>query len=274
MFAARISFPISGPDTEQAMDRAQELLGTWYKNGQILSDSFVLARMGAILDAFVTVPERGALDDAHNNTYAKRAIAELGAAAPAVAILGEDPTVPSCCSCASRSALVLYTHYLTELPPVRCLDCFDPVPLYRLPHIRDQEHLGILHWASDYRACDTLQMGCTTGERFGEHQLFRHDSSLNREGRDLCRDLEEATGVPVFYYLHKSRGRSLAAEEARRCPSCGSEWRLAAQLHKLFDFRCDACRLLSTIAACLADEAGSRAPRDAPLRHGLSTPDK
>ena len=106
----------------------------------------------------------------------------------------------------------------------------------------------ILQWAADYVACDTLQMHCTTGERFGEAQLARHDSSLSSNGRAVCRELEEAVRLPVYYYLHKTRGRSASSEAARRCPSCGGEWRLQSPLHH-FDFRCDRCRLLGAMAA-------------------------
>ncbi|RYD27709.1 MAG: hypothetical protein EOP86_24150, partial [Verrucomicrobiaceae bacterium] len=166
-----------------------------------------------------------------------------------VTVLGRDPCGLDFCVCPSRSAFVLFTDYLaSDIPPVRCLDCFDPVALHTLPHTADGEHLGLLWWAADYRACDTLQMHCTTGERFGEQQLRRHDSSLSRQGRDLCSQLETLTGVPVYYYLHKTRSRSRASELQRRCPSCGSEWRLEPRLH-LFDFQCGKCRLLSNIAS-------------------------
>jgi predicted nucleic acid-binding Zn ribbon protein len=91
-------------------------------------------------------------------------------------------------------------------------------------------------------------MHCTTGERFGEEQLARHDSSLGMNGRELCRKLEQATGTPVYYFLHKTRSRGRQAELARLCPSCGAQWRLEKRLHN-FDFRCARCRLLSSIAA-------------------------
>ena len=123
------------------------------------------------------------------------------------------------------------------------------MPLYRLPHVRDHEHLDLLNWADDYRACDTLQMHCTVGERFGEGQLYRHDGALGRLGRGLAARLAAAIGRPVYYFLHKARGRSRDAELARACPSCEGEWRVDRRLHGLFDFRCDRCRLLSAVAS-------------------------
>jgi predicted nucleic acid-binding Zn ribbon protein len=248
MFAAKVSFDASGDKEGRIRDAAESLLATWYKNGQILGSSRVLADLGTSLDAYVTVPQADALETRHNNVYAMQELEALRTAAALVTILGPSPSETLCCSCPSRSALLLYTHYLCELPPVRCLDCLGPVPLYRLPHVHDHEHLVLLQWAADYRACDTLQMHCSTGERFGEAQLFRHDSALSRNGRELASKLEAASGMPVYYYLHKTRGRGHGAEMRRLCPSCGSAWRLERPLHH-FDFRCDRCRLLSAVAA-------------------------
>ncbi len=249
MYTGRIEIPFEGRTLEDATDFLVNLLSCLYKNGQVLHWS--LAATSATVDAFVNIPDREALDPSSHGEYV---VATLGAdrakgnPAPRFAVLGRDPSGPDTCSCAERRALLLYTHYLNELPPVRCLDCYLPVPLYRLPYVGYKEHLVILQWAADYVACDTLQMHCTTGERFGEAQLARHDSSLSSNGRELCRELEEAVGLPVYYYLHKTRGRSASSEAARRCPSCGGEWRLPSPLHR-FDFRCDRCRLLGAMAA-------------------------
>jgi predicted nucleic acid-binding Zn ribbon protein len=208
----------------------------------------MLARREGRLEGFVRVPELNSLEAPHNNSYSRQALAALSPTVPAVEVLGPEPESSAGCTCRSRSAMVLFTHYLSTDPPVRCLDCFEPVPLYHLPHLHDDEHLVLLHWASDYRACDTLQMHCTTGERFGEEQLWRHDSSLSLNGRDLCRRIEHATGTPVYYFLHKTRSRGRQAELNRVCPSCGAQWRLERPLHN-FDFQCPSCRLLSAIAA-------------------------
>lgn len=246
MFAAKILFQKHRVgDTELAVDAAYDLLSCWYKNGQLIGDSWVISDNGMNLEVYVAIPEADALDVAHNNSYANQAATAFGTIA--VAILGPSPHLPRCCACQSRSAFVLFTHYMTSTPPIRCLDCFAPVALYRLPHLHDEEYLDLLHWGADYRACDTLQMHCTTGERFGEEQLARHDSSLSRNGRALCKELERATGTPVYYFLHKTRSRSRESELSRQCPSCGSAWRLDERLHA-FDYRCDTCRLLSAIA--------------------------
>lgn len=251
MFAAKVSFAMGNRDAESTAEEAQDLLGCWYKNGQILGNSWVFTASSSAVEIYVTIPEENALESVHNNIYVTHVLDGIrakGLPVPLVSVLGPDPSLPAACACKSSSALVLFTHYLTDTPPVRCLDCFQPVPLYRLPQIQDEEHLGFLQWAADYQACDTLQMHCTTGERFGEAQLSRHDSQLSRNGRDLCTRLERAMGTPVYYFLFKMRSRGRKSELARKCPSCGADWRLTQQLH-LFDFRCDSCRLLSAVAA-------------------------
>jgi predicted nucleic acid-binding Zn ribbon protein len=142
---------------------------------------------------------------------------------------------------------ILYTNYLSLESPIRCGDCFGIFPLYRIPATKDDEYTDILTWESDYKACDTLQMNCSTGERFGISQLSRCDSSLSKRGIDICICIAVSTGIPAYYYLLKESGRNKRAELNRKCPSCGGEWLLHDSLHKLFDFKCDKCKLLSNI---------------------------
>ena len=250
MFTAKISFPIV-TEAERTAEAAYDVLSCWYKNGQLVGDSWPLSIVGANVEAYVWLPDTDALQAQNNNVYANRALDELGPSRPTVLVIGKDPNLPASCSCGARSALVLFTTYLSETSPIRCLDCFSPVALYTLPHIEDHEHLQVLQWAADYRACDTLQMHCTTGERFGEEQLYGYNSSLSRHGRALGSKLEEATRLPVYYFLHKTRGRSRDAELRRLCPSCKANWKLESRLH-LFDFQCPNCRLLSAIAVGVA----------------------
>jgi predicted nucleic acid-binding Zn ribbon protein len=246
MFSVKISFPKENGETELG-DAAYDALSSWYKNGQIVGNFWTIADSGSSSDAYVLLPERDSLAARYDNSYAEHALAALPGP-HGVTILGRAPNRDSCCSCPARSAMLLFTHYMTDNPPARCLDCFRPIPLYTLPHVHDADHGVLIQWAADYRACDTLQMHCTTGERFGEQQLLRHDSSLSRNGRALCAKLEELTGTPTYYYLHKTRSRGRKSEMRRRCPSCGEDWRLARRLH-LFDFQCPSCRLVSAIAA-------------------------
>jgi predicted nucleic acid-binding Zn ribbon protein len=200
------------------------------------------------------VPSRDSLDERFANKYVREYLAKylkITSSVPQITILGPDPDSAPACGCENPVDYILFTNLMTVESPIRCAECFHPVPLYLLPFTDDEEHLDALSWVSDYKACDTLQMHCTVGERFGEQQMLRHDSALSKSGRELCRKLEAKIQGKVYYFLHKYRGRSVAAERKRLCPECDRSWILADQWHGLFDFRCEHCRLLSNIASSL-----------------------
>lgn len=248
MVTVDILFPGAGSDHT---DSICCLAAAWLKNGQVYSWHTGLTESGVRVVA--SIPEEDALSPEFNNQYAARELGKLAecGTTPVVSIIGRDPDEATACACIQRSSLILFTTYLSEASPVRCGDCFHPVPLYRLPHTRDHEHLELLQWAADYRACDTLQMHCTTGERFGETQMSASNSALSRGGRRIAAKLSELTGVPVYYFLYKARGVSGNTERKRTCPDCRGAWLLPERWHEMFWFRCDACSLVSTIARSL-----------------------
>jgi predicted nucleic acid-binding Zn ribbon protein len=248
MNSAQLCFPAS-PDTKMSViESVHNVLASWYKHGQIL-EGWVIAERDTDIVAHVVLPAPDALAEEFSNRYVRADLAKLSAidASPTIKLLGRYPDLDQACSCDSWDWLVLFTNYLAREPPLRCGRCFGPVPLYRIPPVHDDEHLGVLHWQADYKACDTLQMHTGTGERFAEQELFRHDSSLSLRGREVCDSLEQLAKIPVYYYLHRTRGRSRKLEQERTCPSCASAWLLPERLH-IFDFRCDRCKLLSNIA--------------------------
>ncbi|WP_408648789.1 DUF2310 family Zn-ribbon-containing protein [Tumidithrix elongata] len=251
MLSAELTFAILenyDPSDDEAFE---DLLSIWYKNGQIETKRWHTVRNNQHVRVTAWLPDENALDAVHNNTYANEVLTDLpkrGFGLPVIRILGVDTQFDPPCSCPNSESLILITNYLSAISPFRCGSCFNPVALYRLPHTHDEEHLDVLHWASDYRACDTLQMHCTTGERFAESQLYRYDSSLSQQGKDIAAKLSTKIFKPVYYFLLKSRGKSLNSERSRHCPSCGGTWLLEQPWHGLFDFRCDRCSLLSNIA--------------------------
>jgi predicted nucleic acid-binding Zn ribbon protein len=168
-------------------------------------------------------------------------------AALEVKVLGTRPESSSACECQTGGPLVLFTTYMRRASPLTCADCLRPVPLYRIPHTYGEEYGDVLRWESDYQACDTLYMNSGAGERFGEREMSRRDSSLSPRGRALCKSIAELTGRGVYYYLSRTGGRSRARELLRRCPDCGGEWLLEEPFH-IFDFKCDRCMLLSNIS--------------------------
>ena len=72
-------------------------------------------------------------------------------------------------------------------------------------------------------------------------------SQLSKQGLEICRKIESLTSIPVFYYLHnykKFKGDQLT----RPCPSCNKKWDLKKPIHNLYDFKCDNCKIISTIS--------------------------
>lgn len=163
-------------------------------------------------------------------------------------VLGEDAESLSACACASRSAYALFTNYLSLESPIRCMDCFRPVALYRMKPMDSGEFCELISWQSDYQSCDSLQMNCRVLESAATREISNIDSRLTKTGRAHCGALAASSGRPFYYYLYRGHGRSHRAERAPRCPGCGDEWHLPSRLHSLFDFKCDRCHLLSNVA--------------------------
>lgn len=254
---------------EAARDRlfwVHMLLSAWGMHGQVAASDFPLLQTPRGQRAWLLVPDIDSLGPQHDSPSARRdrqKLRELGVQVR-FEMLGEDDEGSGTnsdqsphraprhvCRCSSRASLILFTRWYSVESPMRCGDCFGLVPQYQIPSAQGREHEpddSLNHWANDYRACDTLQLGCAVGEKWALRQMGRHKSKLSRQGGKLCRRLEKALSVPVFYYLHRYYGRSLRREEARLCPRCGGEWRLKEEWHGEFDFKCDSCRLLSNIA--------------------------
>jgi len=220
-------------------------------NGQTLGNEWPIAKKRGHFLIYVMLPKKDSMEPVFHKKYVQRsiqALASAGLASPVVKIIGEDPYSASADNCKQRRSFILFTNYVSVESPLRCGDCFSPVPLYEIPATNDEDYCNVISWQSDYQSCDTLQMNCSTGERFGTSQISRLDSSLSKRGVEICAAIEKSTGVPTYYYLYRSNGRSSHQEQKRSCPSCGKSWLLDKQLHDRFDFLCETCRLLSNIA--------------------------
>ena len=67
---------------------------------------------------------------------------------------------------------------------------------------------------------DLLQLECGPLEIAAYRELAEPCSALAREGRALAASVEQATGVPTYYYLLRYWGRP--SEHDRPCPGCGA----------------------------------------------------
>lgn len=255
--------PSPADAAEEAIDF---LLGSWRKNGQILGHEFPIARVDGGWRVFVRAPAADALDEGHDNVYAREERVRWTAEALGtmeVRLLGWDASSVPECPGHGDSDLIFYTDFVSVDSPLRCAECFGTVPAYTLPPRFDQEHLDLIAWQGDYRACDRLQMGCATGEDFALHEMGDLESSLSQRGLEICAGIRETTGRRAWYYLYRYYGADPESERERRCPRCGGEWLLAERWHQWFDFRCDRCGLLSNLAQVYeSDDDGTAVDTD------------
>lgn len=251
MIVAEVSFPFTKTlEIDVVSDLVNRLLAVWRMNGQVCNREWPIALSENVAVATVLIPEPGSLEKGISNNYVKKAISELldqGGYLPEVKIKGEDIDGDEICSCTTVNSYILYTTYISLESPLRCGNCFRPIPLYKIPPTDGEEFYNLICWQSDYSSCDALQMNCGTLERAATREMSRQDSSLSKQGLEICQAITTATTIPTYYYLYRNGGRSKKQELQRKCPSCGGEWLLNEQFH-FFDFKCDKCRLLSNIA--------------------------
>ena len=242
----------SAKHDEALLDKVHSYLAALLRNGQIAADHMPMAKVRGGYLVTASLPEPDALAERFASTWVRKCLRELtalGVDRPKVTHLGKDPETRGPCRCRKRPFLVLFTTFLHSEPPLRCGAWFGPIALYKVPATNEAgNRQDILSWEHTYQAIDSLWIGSGPGERFAHDQLSRFDSELSTDGRELALELEKKVHVPVYYYLHKHLGRSDQAERKRPCPSCGKAWLRKEPLHRIFDFQCRRCRLLSNVA--------------------------
>jgi predicted nucleic acid-binding Zn ribbon protein len=251
MHVNRISFTEEQAGGEgQATDLIEATLATWRSNGQLCGREWPIFRSSGVHVAIALSPEADSLRTEFSGRYVTAALARMETRGIRVTVehMGEDETSSPSCRCSSRTAYALFTSFVSLESPIRCMDCFLPVALYRLPVMESGEFHELISWQSDYQSCDSLQMNCHVLERAATREISNFSSTLATLGRSHCESLATLTDLPVYYYLYRGHGRSLRSELDRRCPCCDGEWHLPTRLHSLFDFKCDRCHLLSNVA--------------------------
>ena len=251
MFAVHLRFdPQARGVSADRVDAITWLIAAFVRNGNLLEE-FLLVAESKGWTVYGVAPARDAFHKANWNEFVQQRIAglvQVKLKGPSIRFLGKVAELSAACRCERPRGVLLFTTFLQLEPPVNCIQCNGTVPLYRLPRSKTGEHSGLLAWKSNYQACDTLQMNCIVGERFGERQMSDPTSRLSRSGLAVCKEIERLTGRPAYYYLYRATTRSHSAEVRRKCPICGGPWLLKEPLHGKFDFKCDRCHLLSNIA--------------------------
>ena len=252
MQTQKIQFNIFDKDkNEQQVDLLYSLLGSWLQNGQILGEQSPIAETKECFSVFVNTPDVDSLAVTYDNEYTQEnyeKLKKVGLSVPVIDDLGIHPETACLCDCEDCTSYILFTTFISIESPLRCGDCFGVIPLYKIPKTSEYGYYDIMAWQSNYQSCDSLQMGCRVGERFGANQMMKFDSPLSRDGLAICQKIQELTQKPVYYYLNKGSARSEKEELNRKCLSCGQNWLRKKPLFDLFDFQCENCKLLSNIA--------------------------
>jgi len=194
--------------------------------------------------------ETDSLDSKYNNFYVNRKkgeVEQLCNSKIQFKTVGKSyESYQQPCTCKNSSFYILITNFLSISSPINCGDCNKPVPLYKLPQYHDYGYMLILSWETNYRCCDNLQMNCEVGERWALSQMQKVNSTLSKQGLKICNNIEAQTGKPVYYFLFNYK--KYKTGQPAVCPVCGDRWGLKQQLHNFYDFKCDRCKLVSTIS--------------------------
>lgn len=243
--------PVETDKEEKTLDLLHNYLGSLRQGGHIFERVYPIIRETNALTAFVLTPETNSLEPVHENKYTKKGREQIENFVGNKLVyntLGVDPQAEyAYCDCETQDFLILCTTYVKIGSPLRCGDCFGQIPLYKLKKDDGESHYKVLSWETNYKACDDLQMNCTVGERFCLNQMSDLDSQLTQEGLERCEELAEIAQKPVYYYLFNYRKISEKKDKTRKCPQCGGDWLLVESMHRIFDFKCDTCRLLSSL---------------------------
>ncbi len=247
---------------EQAQILITELLDELRYNGQIIGREFALTLNNQAFVCHLVCPEMDSMQEKHFTPDIVEIIEELndaGIEGPFTEVTGLESQSDFTDTCAEPKGYILYSTFVQSCSPIRCLEHFMPIPLYKLP---EMVRKPLIKWQESHAACDQLQMNEMTDiEAMMVEQLSAPASQLSSQGRDLLDQIEMVSGKPGFQYLYRVGGESLASEQTRFCPSCDKEWRYQIKsstkaakheqslpLFGLFDFKCDDCKLLSNIS--------------------------
>ncbi len=253
MYIQEISIDINTKvDKNELVDEFSLLLSFYRSNGQTqgrIESQFIEG------EKIVCLPftlENNSLDKKYNSYYVNNQVKKLEDICNSKLrskLVGKSyDSYEGPCKCTKPEYYILITNYITIESPLTCGDCNKPVPLYRIPKYYDHGYMPILRWETNYVSCDNLQMNCEVGERWALNQMQEINSQLSKQGLEICKKIEELTSIPIFYYLYNYK--KFKGDELRKpCPSCSKKWNLKTRLHNLYDFKCNHCKIISTISS-------------------------
>ena len=265
MYLSQITFGSDGgkPRQREALkDAAESYLAALLKNGQIYGD-YLFAWSNGNLVAYTHAARPDSLAERRHSEWGTsdlNSVVKLFGQPPACQIIDDD--VPKRFASWKRStSFYLFTNAFAAASPLSCGDTGSRIPLYLLP-LAQQTREDLYFWDRAYDYHDNIWLGSAALEIPAYKQLADPTSDLSVTGRELCAEVERATGKPTFYYMHRYWGRNVV-EAVRPCPLCGDKWHSSndsvdARPFYRFHFRCKRCRLVSHCADSYDDERHAR----------------
>lgn len=251
MFLAELRFKIIADTQFSAAEQAiRQYIEALIFNGQVIGREFPTAWQQDAFISRIVIPEHSALQPRFHSPkgrLAEQQLQQVGLGYPQLQLLGQDLlSQPTCASLPDR--LVIFTSFADTCSPVRCADSLQPVPLYWLKSTSG-DHEALIRWQLQFQALDEIQLQeKRILDKVAENSLQQLHSQLNRMGRQLARQLGKTNNLPIYYALYSGSSKDCSKESHKTCPSCNGNWRLSEPMAEMFDFRCDACRLVSNIA--------------------------
>lgn len=263
MYIATISFPSKLPVRKAAlMDLADAYLTSLADAGQIGATT-TLAWTGGVLTAYVEASHPDALLERNHTEWglkSLRAIRQKTGSEPVFTIL--DDEVPKRFPVWNRAPfLVLYANYWDDDHPIRRGTDGFPFPSYQLPIDQPLMH-NLLCWRDEYQCLMGVWFRSGPLETRAYRQLADPSTALGKDARRHCREIEESTGIPTFYFLFRYWKRR-ESESSRVCPLCGRPWLLerphaSRKRGWRIQFKCDECRIVSDLGDVYDGERHAR----------------
>ncbi|WP_127021051.1 Zn-ribbon-containing protein [Rheinheimera mangrovi] len=253
MLVAELEFKIIADTSFAAAEKGiRYYLEKLIFQGQILGREFPTYQAKDSFFSRVVLPQSDALDKKSHSQAGLTALELLqqaGLSYPRLSILGDDLMSNHTDPCPSHQALILFCSFSATNSVLYCAEHFAPVPLYKVGRTSGEDFESLVRWQLQYQALDEIQMQqARVLFKSAEQSVQGFYSALNQQGYKQARALSNELNKPVYYYLYSGSSDNCELDAEKKCPSCGSDWKLGQSWHGLFDFCCVPCQLLSNIA--------------------------
>lgn len=253
MLVAELEFKIIADTSFSAVEKGiRYYLEKLIFQGQILGREFPTYQAKDSFFSRVVLAQPDALEKKSHSSAGLQALEQLqhvGLSYPKLSILGDDLMSNHTDPCPAHTALILFCSFSATNSVLYCAEHFAPVPLYKVGRTNGEDFESLVRWQLQYQALDEIQMQeSRVLLKSAEQSVQGFYSALNQQGYQQARALAKELNKPVYYYLYSGSSKDCASDAKKKCPGCGSDWKLTTSWHGLFDFCCQPCQLLSNIA--------------------------